>query len=399
MNLSTLSIRQENANDTMDPVEAATLFKGMLLLDFVGCITQAVPPPVITVLQCQFVGFFAEFFIYGSMYLSSAIAFNLQMTFLRKSRSPLPRYVEYLYYIIPFTVLIIQLAPQYIWAAKHGTCRASDGVESKTSYYIVYTIFVQMFIPSIFIFYNVITCLIVIYSLYRKQRKVSLALKQATEKSRQILDGSQDPSTTTKAKPAVYSREQQQLIAVRKVYRACIRIALYPLAPLVWWIIFVVFYIAQYYLTLTSMHNLIVLKRFALLNWFTSFISGIVNFLVFITDAAVLHVVSEVHTSLKQKFRRKHGFSEDTGSTLQGSKHNLPKKPTSGSIPSATVDDISLSSEEFGSHKAQGYYPADSLGDVEENRPYASSIAGLHDDAVTRRVRGNADANSFMDDM
>ncbi|KAJ1748716.1 hypothetical protein LPJ78_003264 [Coemansia sp. RSA 989] len=335
------------------------------------------------------------------MYLSSAIAFNLQMTFLRKSRSPLPNYVEYLYYIVPFTVLTIQLVPQYIWASKHGTCRASDRVESKTSYYIIYTIFVQMLIPTLFIFYNVITCLIVIYSLNNKQRKVSLALKQATEKSRQILDDSQDSSAIDKkkAKPAVHSREQQQLMAVRKVYRACIRIALYPLAPLVWWIIFVVFYTAQYYLTLTSMHNLIVLKRFALLNWFASFISGMVNFVVFITDAAVLHVMSEVYKSIKQKFRHKHGFSEDTGSTILGSKNGFPKKPTSGSIPSAAIDDISLSSEEFGSHKAQGYYPTDSLGDVEENRPYASSIAGLHDDAVTRRVRGNADADSFMDYM
>ncbi|KAJ2827362.1 hypothetical protein IWW50_001931, partial [Coemansia erecta] len=119
--------------------------------------------------QCRWYGFFMEFFIFSSIYMSSAIAFNLQMTFLRKSRAPLPSYIEYLYYIVPIAVVLCQFVPQYIWAAKNGFCRAFDPVMPVTNHYIVYVIFVQMGIPTLFIFYNVITSACVIHSLYKKQ--------------------------------------------------------------------------------------------------------------------------------------------------------------------------------------------------------------------------------------
>ncbi|KAJ2247897.1 hypothetical protein GGH97_001950, partial [Coemansia sp. RSA 475] len=275
----------------------------------------------------------------------------------------------------------------YIWAAKHGYCRAFDPVMPATNHYIVYVIFVQMGIPTIFTFYNVITCVWVILSLNSKQRKVSKALDEATARTKLLLDDSPNTSslgsdsTVPKARP-VPTREQQQLMAVRRVYRACIRIALYPLAPLIWWIFFVVFYVGQYFFSFTWKRDAYMMARFMELN----------------CDAAVLHVVSEVYKLVTQKLGIQSKHAEHDSSAVDKTKKRLPKKPSvaiteSDKCATATVDDISLASADF------NYYPASTPGAMEENRPYATSIAGLQDDVVTRRVRGNADVKNFLDEM
>ncbi|KAJ2191467.1 hypothetical protein EV181_000289 [Coemansia sp. RSA 532] len=335
--------------------------------------------------------------------MSASIAFNLQMTFLRSSRAPLPAYVEYLYYIVPISVVLLQFVPQYIWASKHGYCRAFDPVMPATNHYIVYIIFVQMGIPTIFIFYNVITCVWVILSLNSKQRKVSKALDEATARTKLLLDDSPNTSslgsdsTVPKSRP-VPTREQQQLMAVRRVYRACIRIALYPLAPLIWWICIGAFYIGQYFFSFTWKRDAYMMARFMELNWYTSFVTVLANFIVFLSDAAVLHVVSEVYKLVMRKLGIQSKHAEHGSSAVDKTKKRLPKKPSvaiteSDKCATATVDDISLASADF------NYYPASTPGAMEENRPYTSSIAGLQDDVVTRRVRGNADVKNFLDEM
>ncbi|KAJ2295879.1 hypothetical protein IW139_003636, partial [Coemansia sp. RSA 353] len=252
-----------------------------------------------------------------------------------------------------------------------------------------------MGIPTIFIFYNVITCVWVILSLNSKQRKVSKALDEATAKTQALLDDSPNTSslgsdsTVPKARP-VPTREQQQLMAVRRVYRACIRIALYPLAPLIWWIFFVVFYVGQYFFSFTWKRDAYMMARFMELNWYTSFVTVLANFIVFLSDAAVLHVVSEVYKLVMRKLGIQSKHAEHGSSAVDKTKKRLPKKPSvaiteSDKCATATVDDISLASADF------NYYPASTPGAMEENRPYTSSIAGLQDDVVTRRVRGNAD--------
>ncbi|KAJ1833241.1 hypothetical protein LPJ63_002919 [Coemansia sp. RSA 2711] len=372
------------------------------LMDFVGCAVQASATRRGSDLNCRVYGFFMEFFIYGSVYLSSSIAFNLQMTFLRSSHKPLPRYTEYLYYAVPTAVGLLQFVPQYIWAAKKGYCRAFDPVQPGTTHYIWYVIIIQLGIPTVFILYNVVTCVLVIISLYRKQRNVSKALKQATEKSRDILEGSHDSSlcsdTTAPPVKQMSSQEHQQLIAVRRVYRACIRIALYPLAPLLWWFIFIAFYTGQYFYTFTWKHDVKMMARFVSLNWYTSFVTSLANFVVFLTDAAVLHVIKEIKNIVMRKLGRGNTDSDDSNATLAKPKRPTPKRPgvsitESDKSTSMAADDISLDSADF------SYYPTNAPGALEENRPYATAVAGLHDDAVMRRVRGNADADSFLDGL
>ncbi|KAJ2766569.1 hypothetical protein IWQ56_003674, partial [Coemansia nantahalensis] len=138
------------------------------LFDFAQCMIQTKPRQ--TDLGRQRVSsFFIDFFTSSSVYLSSSIAFNLQMTFLRKSRNPLPRYVEYLYFIVPVLAAAIQFMPQYIWAAKHGYIFTFDPIQPGTKAYLAFVTLAMMGPPTIFILYNVVTSIRVICSLYIKQ--------------------------------------------------------------------------------------------------------------------------------------------------------------------------------------------------------------------------------------
>ncbi|KAJ2879326.1 hypothetical protein IWW38_006137, partial [Coemansia aciculifera] len=105
------------------------------LFDLLHCILQTNPNPMTPAGQ-RCIYFFIDFFSFGSIYLSSSIAFNLHMVFLRKSRAPLPRYAEYLYFAVPLTVALLHFAPQYIWAAKHGLEFSGAAIQSRTPEYL-----------------------------------------------------------------------------------------------------------------------------------------------------------------------------------------------------------------------------------------------------------------------
>ncbi|KAJ2371884.1 hypothetical protein IW150_004388, partial [Coemansia sp. RSA 2607] len=102
------------------------LIFAMSVCDFIQSMVSYKNMHLKSKVQCRTAGFFVDYTTASSIYLSSSIAFNLQMVFLRKSRKPLPKYTEILYYVIPLTVALLQFTPQYIWAAKHGYCYTFD---------------------------------------------------------------------------------------------------------------------------------------------------------------------------------------------------------------------------------------------------------------------------------
>ncbi|KAJ2807154.1 hypothetical protein H4R20_001400 [Coemansia guatemalensis] len=375
--------------------------------DFVQCIIQIFSTDYETLAVCRVYGSLIEIFMFSSIYLSSSIAFNLQMTFLRTSRKQLPHYTKYLYFVVPIFVSVLQFAPQYIWAAEKGYCRAFDPIPPGTDRYILYVIFVQMGIPTIFIFYNVITSGWIIATLYLKQRRISQTLRSVASDVHDKLEGSRNTEaklSTSSSLTKISWKDQQQLEAVRRVYRACIRIALYPLAPLTWWVIFVVYYTGQYFYTFTWKGDAKMMARFVTLNWYTSCVVALTNFVVFLTDPAVISVIKEVRRSIAQALGRGKKDIADSHDTLYDSPKLLAKRVQAVNIESEPVgsignDDISLGTADFDGPNVPTTFPGDLGGPLEQNMTYSTSVAGLHDDAVTRRVKGKADTQSFLDDM
>ncbi|KAJ2870066.1 hypothetical protein GGH93_005849, partial [Coemansia aciculifera] len=145
------------------------------LFDLLYCILQKMSKEQ-DVTRKRWGFFFVDFFSYGSIYLSSSIAFNLQMVFLRKSRTPLPRYVEYLYYIVPLTVCLLHIAPQFIYAATRGWTMNGQDAVSRTPKFLLLACLGVLFIPYVFVLYNIVTSLLVMYSLYTKQRAITRVL-------------------------------------------------------------------------------------------------------------------------------------------------------------------------------------------------------------------------------
>ncbi|KAI8320662.1 hypothetical protein GQ54DRAFT_298464 [Martensiomyces pterosporus] len=127
--------------------------------------------------------------------------------------------------------------------------------------------------------------------------------------------------------------EKERLLRIsRKVNSAAIRIALYPFAPLAWWIMIVVFYRVQYDLTMTFKSDVPKFVRMLKLSWYSSSAAAFVNFLVFLTDPAVLGVIREVRRAIADKLLRRRGLAKvapqqqpdqsalcDRSSTLHGS--------------------------------------------------------------------------------
>ncbi|KAJ2447876.1 hypothetical protein GGF42_005334 [Coemansia sp. RSA 2424] len=164
------------------------------------------------------INFFIDFFAFGSIYLSLSIAFNLQMVFLHKSHSPLPRYAEYLYYIVPLTMCLLQFVPQYIYAATQGWNFNGEGFASRTPEYIWAYCFVVLFIPYVFVLYNVVTSMLVMYSLYTKQQAIMRVLNSVSHETKCLLNRS-NPSTVqdnlsasaSRTSVSVSPKEHQQL--------------------------------------------------------------------------------------------------------------------------------------------------------------------------------------------
>ncbi|KAJ2494917.1 hypothetical protein IWW47_004344 [Coemansia sp. RSA 2052] len=366
------------------------------LFDLLHCILQT-NTRELTRSGYRGINFFIDFFAFGSIYLSSSIAFNLQMVFLRKSRSPLPRYAEYLYYIVPLTVCLLQFAPQtteYIWAY----CLAI------------------LFIPYIFVLYNVVTSMLVMYSLYTKQRAITRVLNSVSHETKGLLSGS-DSSTAqdnisasaSQTSVSVSPKERQQLKLARSVYKVSIRIALYPIAPLFGLVILTVFFVKQYFVTLTYRSDI---KDYVWLTTMAFFMfPGIafINFAIFLTDPAMVKIIAEVRRTIRIKMGRTDNFKSSGDGDGSYSPGRVDGKKTSVTISESgvlsetmQVDSSSLLST-YDAEKPSNSYQLDGLFGtptaLEESRPFASAMDGLQDDAVMRRVRVSGDNESDYQEL
>ncbi|KAJ2012976.1 hypothetical protein GGH13_001846 [Coemansia sp. S155-1] len=384
------------------------------LFDLLYCILQAVPKVQdVTHLRCSL--FFIDFFSFGSIYLSSSIAFNLQMVFLRKSRAPLPRYVEYLYYVVPLTVCLLHIAPQYIYAATRGWRMNGQEAVSRTPEFLLLACLGVLLIPYVFVLYNIITSLLVMYSLYTKQRAITRVLNSVSRETHSLLSGS-NPSTAhdtlsvasaSSTSISVSPKERHQLKLARRVYRISVRIALYPLAPTVGLILMSIFYLQQYFVTLTYKSDVDTFVRLTSVSFFMFPTIAFINFVIFLTDPAVLKVITEVRRSIRIKMGRSDNF-KSSGSGLHSPGRVVGKKASvtiseSGALSETMQVDSSSLISTYDLEKPNSNYQSDGLfntpGALEESRPFVSAIDGLQDDAVMRRVRASGDGESDYQDL
>ncbi|KAJ2335886.1 hypothetical protein GGI00_001129, partial [Coemansia sp. RSA 2681] len=383
------------------------------LFDLLHCILQTNSKIMsLSGYRCLF--FFIGFFSYGSIYLSSSIAFNLQMIFLRKSRSPLPRYAEYLYYIVPLTVCILQFAPQYIYAATRGWRINGENVVSRTPEYILVAWFGILLVPYIFVLYNVVTSMLAMYSFYTKQRAITRVLNSVSHETKGLLSGS-SPSTAQDNLPASASRtsisvspkERQQLKLPRNIYKVSIRIALYPMAPLFCLVLYTIYFVKQYFLTFTYRSDIIDYVWLTTMGYFI--FPGIVfiNFAIFLTDPAVVKVIAEVRRTIRIKMGRTDNFKSSDGDGSY-SPDRVAEKKTSVTISESGVlsETMQVHSSSllltYDAEKPSNNYQSDSFTDtpaaLEESRPFVSAMDGLQDGAVMRRIRASGDNESDYQD-
>ncbi|KAJ1848857.1 hypothetical protein LPJ73_003866 [Coemansia sp. RSA 2703] len=389
------------------------LIFAMSVCDFIQSMVSYKNMHLKSKVQCRTAGFFVDYTTASSIYLSSSIAFNLQMVFLRKSRKPLPKYTEILYYVIPLTVALLQFTPQYIWAAKHGYCYTFDPVPAGTASYILHVILAYELIPGIFVFYNLITSTRVIITLYMRQRKVSRALKEASHETRLLLNGATaeseeqngNISSGGKRRSSLSSKDVRQLEAVRRVYRACMRIALYPVVPLWWWISSAIFYWCQYPLNMTFRWHATRMLHLYRLSWTTFSAVIILNFAVFSTDPSVLSVMKEVRKSILKRLGRldtSHEFNaESSHDAVNTIKHKQQGVVITEHTDSGTIhgDGNSMNSGDLANYKLQQDSVEYSPSALEESGSISTAYASLYDDSLMRRARAPGNTGDLYDNI
>ncbi|KAJ2489224.1 hypothetical protein IWW37_004150 [Coemansia sp. RSA 2050] len=378
------------------------------LFDLLHSIIQVVPK-VQDPVHLRLSLFFIDFFSFGSIYLSSSIAFNLQMVFLRKSRAPLPNYVEYLYYAVPLTVSFLHIAPQYIYAATQGWIFNGEMAMSRTPEFLLVFGLGVLLIPYIFVLYNIVTSILVMYSLYAKQRAITRVLNSVSQETNSLLNESspitvQDKTSASasSASISVSPKERQQLKLARRVYKVSVRIALYPLAPMVGLILMSIFQLRQYFITMTyksDVHSYVWLNT---MSFFMFPTIAFINFVIFLTDPAVLKVIDEVRRSIRIKMGRTDNFKSSSSEFHSpGKKASVTISETGVLSETMQVDSSSLIStydpDKTNIYQSDGVFG--SLAALEESRPFASAIDGLQDDAVMWRVRTSGAGKSDCQDL
>ncbi|KAJ2831035.1 hypothetical protein GGI24_001724 [Coemansia furcata] len=336
------------------------------------------------------------------------------MVFLRKSRGPLPRYVEYLYYAIPLTVCLLQFAPQYIYAATRGWGYSGEDIEPRTPKFLLLAWFSILLIPYVFVLYNIVTSLLVMYSLYTKQRAITRVLNSVSRESKGLLNGS-SPSTaqddqsvisTSSTSITVSPKERQQLRLARRVYKVSVRIALYPLAPTVGLIMLSIFYLQQYFVTMTYKSDVKTFVWLTTMSYFMFPTIAFINFVIFLTDPAVLKVITEVRRSIRIKLGgtdnfRSSGSGWHSPGRVVGKKASVTISESGVLSETMQVDSSSLIStydpEKTNNYQSNGLFSSPTA--LEESRPFVSAIDGLQDDAVMWRVRASGDDESDYQDL
>ncbi|KAJ2761414.1 hypothetical protein H4S06_001219 [Coemansia sp. BCRC 34490] len=256
-----------------------------------------------------------------------------------------------------------------------------------------------MFLPSLAVFYNVIASTAVIITLYTRQRKVTKALDEASKFTREYLLTPDNNGTNPRA---ITAKEKGQLEAARRVYRSCIRIALYPLAPVVWWILIATFYIIQYPITLTHYSDANKMVSVLYLTWVAYPAVALINFLVFITDPAVTRVVTQVRKEIRMKLAERRLRAKGSQDTLDYSQDGIAKLPhmalseSYGSGATHGHDGLSVTSGAEKEH-LMSHATTDGLGPLEGGESVSTLASGIYNDSVFRRIRADGDVENLMD--
>ncbi|KAJ2460584.1 hypothetical protein GGF42_000744 [Coemansia sp. RSA 2424] len=333
------------------------------------------------------------------------------MVFLRKSRSSLPRYAEYLYYIVPLIVCLLQFAPQYIYAATQGWKFSGGGIELRTPEYLWWSLLGYLFTSYVFVLYNVVASMLVMYSLYTKQRAITRVLNSVSHETKGLLSGlgpstAQDnlSASASRTSISVSPKERQQLKLARNIYKVSIRIALYPMAPLFCLVLYTIYYVKQYFVTLTYKSDVNDYIWLITMSFFMFPGIAFINFVIFLTDPAVVKVIAEVRRTIRIKMSRTDNFKSDGDGDGPYSPGRVVGKKTSvtisesGVLPETMqVHNSSLLST-YNAEKLSNNYQSDGLfgtpAAMEESRSFVSAMDGLQDDAVMRRVRASGDNES-----
>ncbi|KAJ2707139.1 hypothetical protein FB645_000965 [Coemansia sp. IMI 203386] len=175
--------------------------------DLAGCVTR---------------GFFADYFEYSALYLTAAIAVNLHLQFHRKSTDLLPGYTTWLLIGVPLLVAALHQVPQYAYSGAIGTCTYVLKYTSGTTSYVIRGVFAVIFIPGVVIVYSAVISIWTIVKLSRRKAAIGKTISSILHS----VEQNQDKSSMLK--------EVSRLQAVRSVYSGAIRIAIYPLGPLIW---------------------------------------------------------------------------------------------------------------------------------------------------------------------
>ncbi|KAJ2749992.1 hypothetical protein GGI19_005357 [Coemansia pectinata] len=286
-------------------------------------------------------------------------------------------------------------------------------IASRTPEFLLFACLGILFIPYVFVLYNIITSLLVMYSLYTKQRAITRVLNSVSRETHGLLSGS-NPSTAQDnllvsaniTSITVSPKECQQLKLARRVYRISVRIALYPLAPLVSLIILSIFYLKQYFVTLTYRSGVHTFVWLTTISYFMFPTIAFINFVIFLTDLAVLKVIIEVRCSIRIKMGRTDNFkSSDSGlhspGRMVGKKASITISESGVLSETMQVGSSSLIStydpEKTNNYQSDGLF--NTPGALEESRPFVSAIDGLQDDAVMWRVRASGDDESDYHDL
>ncbi|KAJ1954105.1 hypothetical protein GGI12_005867 [Dipsacomyces acuminosporus] len=232
------------------------------------------------------------------------------MVFLRNNKSPAPTYIKRLYFIVPAAVGLVHSMPQYIWAALQGYCTASDPMARGTKEYQVYVVFALLFLPWLFMLFNVVICTWAITWLVIKQRQMNWSLEYIRNRRELILQSSQQFTAISKYDLAMIDEYERQLKVRSKINSSAFRIALYPLAPLVWCIIMTVHTAMLFGVTMTYESDIETLAKAQKLAWLSYPATTLLNFLVFLSDPVMLDVIGEVRESVMAKCSSKSDFAE-----------------------------------------------------------------------------------------
>ncbi|KAJ1900031.1 hypothetical protein LPJ66_001735 [Kickxella alabastrina] len=388
------------------------------IYDFIECLIQAVAKTT-GVVSCRTNMFFSVFFGYASVYTSTSIAVNLYITLYGGGLASLPRYIEYLYFAVPLGVSLLHWVPPTIWAATHGYCSAFDPVPTGTPQYIAYVVGVQLLIPFLALLFNVVISVRVIVGLIMQQRKISCSLREISETNREFLihssDGSSssgsdcptDVSTSVSGTPKndVQAKETRRQLersfrVMHKFNSAAIRIALYPCAPIAWWVINTMFYALQYDLTMTFKEDANRWVYMVGLSWFSIPAIAFANFIVFITDPAFVKAYGEVRKSLLALLfggrRESMSTMVDRADALDGGSSNYQRMDSLKSmLIKARIADAEsgLVRSSFDTEYSAPAFDVDTAGDVAQ--AYSTAATSTYKDLVRRHptVGSSVDAN------